>query len=116
MSTLYAVPLELLAVVMDREDDLAIGAWSYRRALSLYSLHCAGDPVLAGREPDPPRSRARLLWASRATSCVAARGAHGTARGTCGARGTASATPRSRSNGSACADRARSAMGSRTGR
>ena len=70
LSTLYAIPLELLAVVMDREDDLAIGAWSYRRALALYCLHAGGDPALAGRVAEDRRSRLRrwlavprrLLW------------------------------------------------------
>jgi hypothetical protein len=39
-STLYGVPLEFLAAVMRQEQALKIGAWSYRKALSLY---CA-DP------------------------------------------------------------------------
>ena len=35
-SSLYAVPLTLLAVAMDREGDLMLGMWSYRRALAHY--------------------------------------------------------------------------------
>jgi GT2 family glycosyltransferase len=38
LSSLYAVPLELLAVVMAREEDLMLGLWNYRRALTLYCL------------------------------------------------------------------------------
>jgi hypothetical protein len=38
LSSLYAVPLELLAVVMGREEDLILGLWTYRRALALYCL------------------------------------------------------------------------------
>jgi GT2 family glycosyltransferase len=63
LSTLYAVPLEFLAAVMDREDDNAIGAWSYRRALGLYCLHRNGDPAAAGREPDRGSRLLRLLAA-----------------------------------------------------
>jgi hypothetical protein len=39
-STLYNVPLELLAAVLRREDALKIGAWTYGRALRLI---CFGD-------------------------------------------------------------------------
>jgi len=35
-STLYAVPLELLAVVMQREEDLMLGLWTYRRFVKEY--------------------------------------------------------------------------------
>src|SRR5262249_60461447 len=63
LSALYAVPLEFLAAVMDREDDNAIGAWSYRRALDLYCLHRNGDPAAAGREPDRGSRVLRLLAA-----------------------------------------------------
>jgi GT2 family glycosyltransferase len=38
LSSLYAVPLELLAVVMAREEELMLGLWTYRRALALYCL------------------------------------------------------------------------------
>ena len=34
-SSLYAVPLELLAVAERREEDLMLGRWTYRRALQL---------------------------------------------------------------------------------
>jgi hypothetical protein len=38
LSSLYNVPLELLAVVLDREEDLKLGVLTYRRALGLYCL------------------------------------------------------------------------------
>jgi GT2 family glycosyltransferase len=38
LSSLYAVPLELLAVVLGREEELKLGVLTYRRALSLYCL------------------------------------------------------------------------------
>jgi GT2 family glycosyltransferase len=38
LSSLYNVPLELLAVVVDREEDLKLGLLTYRRALALYCL------------------------------------------------------------------------------
>ncbi|MEO8601000.1 MAG: glycosyltransferase [bacterium] len=41
-SSLYAVPLELLAVVMRREEDLMLGLWTYRRALSLFAFGPSG--------------------------------------------------------------------------
>jgi hypothetical protein len=40
LSSLYALPLALLAALMDREEEIMIGVWTYRRALSLY---CLGD-------------------------------------------------------------------------
>jgi GT2 family glycosyltransferase len=49
-SSLYGVPLEFLAAVMRQEQALKIGAWSYRKALSLY---CA-DPD--GLDDAPPVS------------------------------------------------------------
>ena len=42
LSSLYAVPLELLAVVMGREEELMLGLWTYRRALGLYCLEEEG--------------------------------------------------------------------------
>jgi hypothetical protein len=36
LSSLYAVPLELLAVVLDREEELNLGVLTYRRALAAY--------------------------------------------------------------------------------
>ena len=42
LSSLYAVPLALLAVVMDREEDLMLGLWTYRRAFALY---CFPEPA-----------------------------------------------------------------------
>ena len=36
LSSLYAVPLELLAVVLDREEELNLGVLTYRRALTAY--------------------------------------------------------------------------------
>jgi len=38
LSSLYNVPLELLAVVLDREEELKLGLLTYRRALALYCL------------------------------------------------------------------------------
>jgi hypothetical protein len=38
-STLYSLPLELLAVLLRREEELMLGLWTYRRALALY---CGG--------------------------------------------------------------------------
>ena len=35
-STLYAMPLELLAVLLRREEELSLGLWTYRRAVALY--------------------------------------------------------------------------------
>ncbi len=79
-STLYAVPLEFLAAVMDREDDNAIGAWTYRRALGLYCFHRNGDPAAAGREPDTGSRAVRLvaapvalLWSLPRDACRAHR-------------------------------------------
>jgi GT2 family glycosyltransferase len=44
LSSLYAVPLQLLAVVLEREDELKIGVLTYRRALTLYCLEAeTGD-------------------------------------------------------------------------
>jgi GT2 family glycosyltransferase len=42
LSSLYAVPLALLAVVLDREEELMLGLWTYRKALALYCLPPAG--------------------------------------------------------------------------
>jgi GT2 family glycosyltransferase len=49
VSSLYALPLALLAIVMDREEDLMLGLWTYRRALKLYCF--------------PPPFRLRQLFA-----------------------------------------------------
>ncbi|HWP67339.1 MAG TPA: glycosyltransferase family 2 protein [Candidatus Limnocylindria bacterium] len=37
-SSLYAIPLDLLAVTMGREEEVKLGLWTYRRALALYCL------------------------------------------------------------------------------
>src|SRR5207237_7034863 len=56
LSSLYAVPLALLAVVMDREEDLMLGLWTYRRAFALY---CFPKPP----ETDHPVGRVFVLRA-----------------------------------------------------
>lgn len=53
-SSAYGVPLEFLAAVMRQESALKIGAWTYRKALSLY---CA-NPDAAWEPPVDPVS----LW------------------------------------------------------
>ncbi len=50
LSSLYGVPLELLAAVMRQEPALKIGAFNYRRALWLY---CATPRGAHGPEPSP---------------------------------------------------------------
>jgi hypothetical protein len=52
ISSLYNVPLEFLAAVMRQESALKIGAWSYRKALSMY---CA-NPDAAWEPPGVPVS------------------------------------------------------------
>jgi GT2 family glycosyltransferase len=59
LSSLYAVPLELLAVVMGREEDLMLGLWTYRRALALYCLE---------RELPSPAARPTLRTRLRAVA------------------------------------------------
>jgi hypothetical protein len=49
-SSSYGVPLELLAAVMRQEGALKIGAWTYRKALSMY---CA-NPDAAWEPPASP--------------------------------------------------------------
>lgn len=62
LSSLYAVPLALLAVLMDREEELMLGLWTYRRALALYCRD--GDGSTA------PRSAVRaVLHAPVALAC-----------------------------------------------
>jgi hypothetical protein len=56
LSSLYAVPLEFLAAVMRQEAALKIGAWGYRKALSLY---CA-NPYGAD-DPPPVSALTKLL-------------------------------------------------------
>jgi GT2 family glycosyltransferase len=41
-STLYNIPLELLAIVLDREEELHLGLLSYRGALGRYCLEATG--------------------------------------------------------------------------
>jgi GT2 family glycosyltransferase len=55
-SNLYAVPLEFLAAVMRQEQALKIGAWSYRRAISLY----CGNPDGVD-DPAPVSTLTKLL-------------------------------------------------------
>jgi GT2 family glycosyltransferase len=52
-STLYNIPLEMLAIVLDREEELHLGLLSYRGALARYCLEavgCATDARPALRE------------------------------------------------------------------
>jgi len=50
LSSLYAVPLELLAVVMGREEDLMLGLWTYRRAFLRYCFDpAAGNTGTLGQ-------------------------------------------------------------------
>ena len=45
LSTAYNVPLELLAVVTDREEELKLGLLGYGNALAGYCLEHAGPPA-----------------------------------------------------------------------
>src|SRR5205823_12487068 len=60
LSTLYAIPLELLAVVLEREEELKLGLLTYRRALAWFCLEETGAPpeVLRGRA----RPTLRQVW------------------------------------------------------
>jgi glycosyltransferase involved in cell wall biosynthesis len=49
LSSLYALPLALLAIVMDREEEVMLGIWTYRRALGLYSAERHPGGGAAGR-------------------------------------------------------------------
>jgi GT2 family glycosyltransferase len=55
LSSLYGVPLEFLAAVLRQEQALKIGAWSYRKAVSLY---CSNPD---GLEDAPPAALWRKL-------------------------------------------------------
>jgi len=57
LSSLYALPLALLAVIMDREEDLMLGLWTYRRAVALY---CFPPPEPSARGSALGRVRFRL--------------------------------------------------------
>ncbi len=57
LSTLYAIPLELLAVLLDWEGELKLGKLGYRRALAAYCLERAGGR--RGVRPSPGQA----LWA-----------------------------------------------------
>lgn len=60
-STAYAVPLELLAVVMAREEDLMLGLWTYRRAFWGYAMDPA-EGNAGGVLARTLRAPKRLLW------------------------------------------------------
>ena len=62
-SSLYALPLELLAVILDREEDFKIGAFSYRRALGLYCDRVAGAAPSGRSRWQSLRALARVLRA-----------------------------------------------------
>jgi hypothetical protein len=49
LSSAYHVPLEYLAALLNREEDLWLGLWSYRRALWLYCQEWAGRHPGRGR-------------------------------------------------------------------
>jgi hypothetical protein len=59
LSSLYAIPLDLLAVTMGREEEVKIGSWSYHRALALY---CLEQETADGAAPPTVRTRLRALW------------------------------------------------------
>ncbi len=58
-STLYNLPLEMLAVVVDREEELKLGLLSYHGALSRYCLEAVG--ARGDRRPTL-RQALRALW------------------------------------------------------
>jgi hypothetical protein len=63
LSTAYAIPLELLAAVLEREEELKLGLLTYRRALAWYCLEETGarGGVEGGRWRTPLRDRLRAL-------------------------------------------------------
>jgi len=63
-STLRELPLEFLAVVMDREDDQLVGEWTYRKALAAYCFPPDGGTSRRFTRVlrDLVRLPARLLW------------------------------------------------------
>jgi GT2 family glycosyltransferase len=67
-STLYAIPLELLAAVLEREDELKLGLLTYRRALWDFCLEHAGlaPDAAAGKRPTPRETLRALMWAPHA--------------------------------------------------
>jgi hypothetical protein len=77
LSSLYAVPLELLAVVMGGEEYLMLGLWTYRRALATYCFEDDGTPICratSGRRT--PTVRPPSWWSTCAaswTACAIAR-------------------------------------------
>jgi hypothetical protein len=60
-STLYNLPLEFLAVVLEREEELKLGLLTYRKALRWYCLEETGAPpeVLRGQRRPTPAQWAR---------------------------------------------------------
>jgi hypothetical protein len=48
LSTAYNIPLELLAVLVDREEELKLGLLTYRRALAAYFLEQVGASANGG--------------------------------------------------------------------
>jgi hypothetical protein len=44
LSVAYALPLQILSIVADREDDYAIGTLTYRSALTWYCVETGGAP------------------------------------------------------------------------
>jgi GT2 family glycosyltransferase len=58
-STLYNLPLEMLAVVVDREEELKLGLLSYHGALTRYCLEAVGCP--SARRPTL-RQALRAVW------------------------------------------------------
>ena len=66
LSTAYAIPLELLAVVLEREEELKLGLLTYRKALAWYCLEETGarGSVADGRWRVSLRQRLRALAAA----------------------------------------------------
>ena len=67
-TTLRAIPLELLAAVCEREEELKLGLLSYPRALAGYCLEQSGTPLesLQGRRPSLRQAARALAAAPRA--------------------------------------------------
>jgi GT2 family glycosyltransferase len=61
LSTLYAIPLELLAVVLEREEELKLGLFTYRRALVGYCLEATG--AAPGERPSLRQWVRAIVWA-----------------------------------------------------
>src|SRR5262245_27796475 len=67
-TTIYAIPLQALAALCEREDEHALGLLGYRRILWGYCLEHSGTPLetLHGRWPSPRQMLRALATAPRA--------------------------------------------------